>query len=318
MKIAVAKYKVQAPDSFAAFARHQHEILGEAAAAGARVAVLPEYLALELAACLAADARSDMARSLAAIQCWRGDWLRLFSGLAREYRMHVLAGSFLLDVADTEPGAPRYRNRADLFTAEGTHLWQDKLFLTGFEKAAGMIEPGDVLKVFELDGIRTGIAVCYDCEFPLTVRARREAGMRLLLVPSCTDTAAGATRVRTGCLARALENRCAVAQAVTAGEAQWSPALDVNTGEAGIYLPMDCGFPPDGVLAQTRDDACWALGEVDFSAFEATRSAAQVGIDLDWPMRQCRDNTGSRMPWRCSSSTIGVIAAMRASIRARA
>jgi len=283
MKIAVAKYVIQTPDSFAAFAQRQRQVLGEAAAAGARVAVLPEYLALELAACLDADVRSDLARSLAAIQRWRGDWLRLFSDLAHEYRMHVLAGSFLLDVAGG--GAPRYRNRADLFTAEGVHLWQDKLFLTGFEKAAGMIEPGDALKVFALDGVRTGIAVCYDCEFPLTVRARRDAGMRLLLVPSCTDTAAGATRVRTGCLARALENRCAVAQAVTAGAARWNPALDVNTGEAGIYLPMDHGFPPDGVLAQSRGNDGWALGEIDFSAFEASRSAAQVGIDLDWPQQ---------------------------------
>src|SRR3546814_4915156 len=62
-------------------------------------------------------------------------------------------------------------------------------------------------------------------EFPLPVRAQREAGVRLLLVPSCTDTQAGATRVRVGCMARALENRKFNAQAVTTGAADWSPAL---------------------------------------------------------------------------------------------
>src|SRR3546814_12399027 len=56
-------------------------------------------------------------------------------------------------------------------------------------------------------------------EFPLPVRAQREAGARLLLVPSCTDTQAGATRVRGGCMARALENRLFVAQAVKIGGA---------------------------------------------------------------------------------------------------
>src|SRR3546814_12069658 len=80
---------------------------------------------------------------------------------------------------------------------------------------AGVIEGGDELKVFDLKGVRAGIAVCYDSEFPLPVRAQREAGVRLLLVPSCTDTQAGATRVRVGCMARALENRMFIAQAVT-------------------------------------------------------------------------------------------------------
>lgn len=97
--------------------------------------------------------------------------------------------------------------------------------------------------MFDLNGVRAGIAVCYDSEFPLPVRAQREAGARLLLVPSCTDTRAGATRVRVGCMARALENRMFVAQAVTTGAADWSPALDTNTGEATIYAPMDRGFP---------------------------------------------------------------------------
>src|SRR3546814_14989067 len=81
----------------------------------------------------------------------------------------------------------------------------------------------------------------------LPVRAQREAGVGLLLVPSCTGTQAGATRVGVGCMARALENRMFIAQAVTSGAADWSPALDTNTGEATIYAPMDRGFPEDGI-----------------------------------------------------------------------
>jgi len=277
MKIAVAKYQIQAPARFTAFAERQRRLLGEMAEAGARLAVLPEYLSLELAACFDSDIRSDLARSLAAIQRWRDDWLHLFETLSRDTGMHIQAGTFLLQTGS------RYRNRADLFTADGRSLWQDKLQLTGFEKAAGMIDPGDTLKVFDLDGIRTGIAVCYDSEFPLPVRAQREAGMRLLLVPSCTDTPAGATRVRIGCLARALENRCYVAQSVTAGETDWSPALDVNTGEAGIYAPMDAGFPADGILAQTQGQQEWTLAKIDPALFELSRADAQVGIDYDWP-----------------------------------
>ena len=146
----------------------------------------------------------------------------------------------------------------------------------------GAIEGGDALKVFEAQAVRAGISVCYDIEFPLPVRAQYEGGARLLLVPSCTDTEAGATRVRTGCLARALENRMFVAQSVTTGEAPWSPALDVNTGEAAIYAPMDVGLPADGILAQTRADQVWALAGLDFAVLEASRTKAQVANDRDW------------------------------------
>ena len=277
MKVAVAKYPIQAPADFAAFAERQAAVLGAAAAQGARVAVLPEYLSLELAATFDAGTRADLHASLAAIQRYREDWLALYARLAASLDMYVVAGTFLL-----AQGNGRYRNRCDVFAPQGAHLWQDKLQLTGFEKGLGVIEGGDALKVFDLDGVRTGVAVCYDSEFPLPVRAQAEAGARLLLVPSCTDTDAGATRVRVGCLARALENRLFVAQSVTAGEAPWSPALDINTGEAAVFAPMDRGFPADGVVAQTAGDQAWAIADLDLDALDRSRADAQVANDRDW------------------------------------
>lgn len=277
MKVAVAKYPIQAPADFAAFAERQAAVLGAAAAQSARVAVLPEYLSLELAATFDAGTQADMHASLAAIQRHRDDWLALYARLAASLDMFVVAGTFLLAHGDG-----RYRNRCDVFTPQGAHLWQDKLQLTGFEKSLGVIEGGDALKVFDLDGVRTGVAVCYDSEFPLPVRAQAEAGARLLLVPSCTDTDAGATRVRVGCLARALENRLFVAQSVTAGEAPWSPALDINTGEAAVFAPMDRGFPADGVVAQTAGDQAWAIADLDLDALDRSRADAQVANDRDW------------------------------------
>ena len=277
MKVAVAKYPIQAPADFAAFAERQAAVLGAAAAQGARVAVLPEYLSLELAATLDAGTQADLHASLAAIQRYREDWLALYARLAASLDMYVVAGTFLL-----AQGNGRYRNRCDVFAPQGAHLWQDKLQLTGFEKGLGVIEGGDALKVFDLDGVRTGVAVCYDSEFPLPVRAQAEAGARLLLVPSCTDTEAGATRVRVGCLARALENRVFVAQSVTAGEAPWSPALDINTGEAAVFAPMDRGFPADGVVAQTAGDQAWAIADLDLDALDRSRADAQVANDRDW------------------------------------
>ena len=279
MKVAVAKYLVQAPRDFDAFAARQRALLQQAARAGAQLAVLPEYLSLELAGGFAEDIRTDLRASLAAIQPLEAAWHALYSDLARELGLRVQAGTFLTDV-----GEGRYRNRAWWYAPDGSRLFQDKLQLTGFEKQARVIEGGDALKVFDAGtGVRAGVAVCYDIEFPLPVRAQVEAGARLLLAPSCTDTEAGATRVRVGCLARALENRVFVAQAVTAGVADWSPALDVNTGEATIYAPMDRDLPADGIVATTRGEEVWAIADLDFAALDASRASAQVANDRDWP-----------------------------------
>lgn len=277
MKIAVAKYPIDHVAHFDDFALKQWRWLQEAASLDAQVAVLPEYLSLELASILPAHLQPDLPATLAALQPYREDWLRLFEELARQTGLHLVAGTFLLDI-----GGGRYRNRADLFSPDGGYRWQDKLQLTGFEKKTGVIEGGDVLKVFEIEGLRAGISICYDIEFPLPVRAQCEAGAQLLLVPSCTDTAAGATRVRVGCLARALENRCFVAQAVTAGEAPWNPALDVNTGEATLYAPMDVGFPADGIVSVTQSPYGWTCADIDIAALAASRADAQVANDRDW------------------------------------
>lgn len=278
MRIAVAKYPIEAPANFDAFAAKQLRLLAEARRAGAQWAMLPEYLSLELAAMFSTEVRGDLAASLAALQPLQDAWLRLYADLARETGLVLQPGTFL-----TDAGTGRYRNRAWWFTPDGRRGYQDKLQLTAFEKGTGIIDGGDALTAFDAAGVRAGIAVCYDAEFPLPVRAQWETGARLLLVPSCTDTDAGATRVRVGCLARALENRMFVAQSVTAGLAEWSPALDVNTGEAAIYAPMDRGLPADGIVATTRGDEVWAVADLDFDALEASRSNAQVANDRDWP-----------------------------------
>lgn len=282
IKVAVARYRIGEPSTFADFAHCVGVRVAAAAAGGAGVVVLPEYLALEAAAILPADARGDLHRSLAGLQRWHEAYLALAGELARRHSIHLVAGTFLLDI-----GGGRYRNRACLVAPDGRRGWQDKLTLTGYEREAGVIEVGDELKVFDTELGRIGIDICYDIEFPLYARAQAEAGANLLLVPSCTDTQAGATRVRVGCQARALENQVFVACAVTAGEAPWSPVLDVNRGAAAICTPIDRGFPPDGIAAQASSDADWALAELDLDALDELRREGQVANAQDW-MTQLR------------------------------
>ncbi|HEV7490352.1 MAG TPA: carbon-nitrogen hydrolase family protein [Rhodanobacteraceae bacterium] len=282
LTVATAQYSIGEPADFAAFSARVGDRVALAARAGAQLVVLPEYLSLEAAAGQPPEVRGDFARSLAALQAHREDYIALARELAARHSIYLVAGTFLLDI-----GGGHYRNRAYFASPEGKIAFQDKLTLTGFERSSIIIEPGEALKVFDTEFGRVGIDVCYDVEFPLYARAQVEAGARVILVPSCTDTEAGANRVRLGCQARALENQIYVACAVTAGEAQWSPALDVNTGTAAIYTPIDRGFPSDGVLVRAEAGADWAIGDVDLATLDAFKRDAQVANANDW-MAQLR------------------------------
>lgn len=274
---AVGQWPIEAPRHFDDFAARIERELAAVAAQGAQWVVLPEYLALELAYTFGPEIYNDLHRSLASVDTLYAGWLSLFGGIARQRGIYVLAGSFLRLHGDGS-----YRNRSLLFDPHGHHVWQEKLRLTGFEKEAKVITPGNALKVFDTELGRVGINICYDVEFPLYARAQTEAGAALLLVPSCTDTAAGAARVRIGCQARALENQIPVLCAVTAGESEWSAALDTNTGRAAIYVQPDRGLPDGGVLAELDAASGWLVAEVDVAGVQAARANGQVGVASDW------------------------------------
>jgi predicted amidohydrolase len=120
-------------------------------------------------------------------------------------------------------------------------------------------------------------------EFPLLVRALAEAGARVILVPSCTDTFAGYSRVKVACAARALENQCYVVQAPTVGEVPWSPAVDTNVGSAGFFGPPDLGFPGDGVMMLGPLHAAeWIFGDIDLQRVDKVRSDGAVLNHAHW------------------------------------
>lgn len=287
MRVAAARWSVERPSSFAAWRARVRDELATAAAQGAELALLPEYLALELAGLFTVAVHADFLASLDALQALYPDWQASFASLARETGLHVLAGTFLL----RRPNG-RYRNRAELYAPDGRRWFQDKLALTGFERGFAVIEPGDQLQVFDTALGRIGVNVCYDSEFPLFARRQYEAGARLLLVPSCTDTPAGATRVRVGCRARALENQIHVVQSVTAGEAAWSPALDSNTGVAAVFAPSDRGLPDSGEVARGAAGATWCVADIDPAALDTVRRSGQVANAADWES-QLRPNVAA-------------------------
>jgi predicted amidohydrolase len=283
MRVAAARYPIERIGDFAAFAAKQARIVDAARDTGAELLLLPEYLGMELATAVDGHAAMTPAELALAVAGFEGRFRELFRMLAERSGVAIVAGSFLTPV---RPGV--LRNRSTWFEPGRAPIDQDKLALTGFERELGCLEPGDALGVLDWRGLRVGIAICYDVEFPLPVRAQVEAGARLIVVPSCTDTAAGAARVRTGCAARALENQIHVLKAVTAGDAPFNAFLDANTGEPALHGPIDRGFPDDGVIVEGAVGSgtaagLLALADLDLDALAAVRRDGQVGNDADWP-----------------------------------
>jgi len=111
-----------------------------------------------------------------------------------------------------------------------------------------------------------------------------EAGARIILVPSATDSMQGYWRVRIGGQARALENQCYVVQAPTVGLAPWLPSLDENYGAAGVYGPPDGITPDDGIFAIGHaNDGQWLFADVDLTQVDEWRRNGSVLPFRHWP-----------------------------------
>ncbi|MBA4353671.1 MAG: amidohydrolase [Novosphingobium sp.] len=275
--IAAAQYPIDWLDGWDDYAAKLTRWVDEAAAAGAALAVFPEYGAMELAS-LNPATMGDLARSIETVSALLPRVDALHGELAARTGMHILAAS-----APRKDGDGQFRNAARLFAPNGKRGVQDKLVMTRFEREEWGVAAGDRLRLFDTALGKIAVNICYDSEFPLLARACVEAGAQVVLVPSCTDTMHGYWRVRIGAQARALEGQCHVVQAPTVGEAAWSPAVDVNRGAAAIYGPPDRGMPDDGVLAMGAEGASqWVFAQVDTALVANLRADGGVLNARHW------------------------------------
>ena len=279
VRVAAAQYPI---DRFAALGSYKDKLarwVGEAVESGAQLLVFPEYGAMEYSGA-SGDAASDLAGCLAATADAMEEMGRAHAELARQHHVHILAGSG--PMRNAHGG---YTNAARLYAPSGSAGTQHKCMMTPFEKTWG-IAPGTTLQVFDTALGKIGIAICYDCEFPLLVRAMAAAGADLILVPACTEFISGANRIRTAALARALENGCAVAVSPTVGDAVWSPAVDYNTGRAGIYVPAEQGLSDTGIVVEGElNRVGWIYADIDLAHLRRIRTTGEMRNALDWDLQ---------------------------------
>jgi predicted amidohydrolase len=277
LKVAAAQYPIDQPATLDAWRDKIVRWVADGAATGAEVLVFPEYAAIEQAAALGEKVYGDLDATLQAVAELEGDRVALHQDLAAKHRVHILVGS-----GPSRKGEGRYVNAAQLVTPKGSVGIQEKLIMTPFETDWG-ISAGTQLRVFDTVLGLVGINICYDSEFPLIARAMAEAGAELLLVPSCTERVSGYHRVRTGSRARALENQIATVVSPTVGDALWSPAVDRNTGSAGIYVPSEQTVSDTGILAQGELNAAqWVTADVDMARLRHLRTTGEMRNYIDW------------------------------------
>jgi len=276
LRLALAQYPITAPTHLERFWAKVESVLGDAAAGGAQLVVLPEYASMEVAACFAGAGTTG--GELASVCRVAPALLAGFRDAAQRHKVWLLPG--------TLPWASGSRvvNRAPLIDPAGRMAIQEKSVMTRFEAESWGVCPGAPPRVFATDWGTVGIAICYDVEFPQLVRAQAEAGAWLILAPSCTDSLHGFNRVRLSARARALENQCFVAISPTVGLAPTLASLDENHGYAAVYGPVDRGFPADGVTARgVLDEAGLVFADLDRDTLEAVRADGAVHNFRDWP-----------------------------------
>ena len=247
------------------------------AAADCDLLVFPEYGAMELASLGGPEVAGDLEASLHEVARHQAARDALHVELAARHGLHILAAS------GPHFGGPRPVNRAVLYGPHGRIGHQDKQVMTRFEREEWDVVGAPGLRVFDTPAGRLGVLICYDSEFPLLGRVLAEAGVEVILVPSCTDTVAGYNRVRIGAMARALEGQCVVVQSPTVGNVDWCPAVDENRGAAAIYAPPDGLWPESGVLAEGAMDAPgWVKATVDLDLVAESRRNGRVLPFAHW------------------------------------
>ncbi len=282
VKIATAQYDISFLDSWQDYQTKVERWVENAVSQQAKILLFPEYASMELASLFGQEVYSSLSKQLLALQSLLDDYIKLYQGLAQKHQCYIQAGTFPVEI---EPEV--YRNRAYLFWPDGRFDFQDKIMMTRFENEQWLIKKGQELKCFDTEFGKVAINICYDSEFPLLARKQAEAGATLILVPSCTDTVAGFHRVKIGCQARALENQCYVVQACLVGEAPWSEAVDINVGSAGVYTPVDRGFPDNGILVSgVLNKVEWVFAELELASVTTVREQGQVFNYRDWPLQQ--------------------------------
>jgi deaminated glutathione amidase len=184
--------------------------VGQAAAAGASLVLLPENFGL-----MGLHARDKLA---AQERDGDGPQQAFRARMARKHRQYVIGGS--IPLASDDPA--RTKQSLLVYGPDGARLARyDKVHLFRFTHGdedydeAKTIVAGSEPASFAAPCGRVGLSICYDVRFPELYRALGD--MALLVVPAAFTARTGEAHWEALLRARAIENQCYVLAAAQAG-----------------------------------------------------------------------------------------------------
>lgn len=146
----------------------------------------------------------------------------------------------------------------------GRHVYRKMHLYGDYEKS--LFHPGDTAPpVFRIGGLKAGMVICYDVEFPEMVRHLATSGADLVLVPTALPVCDHAAFIARSIVpVRAFENQVFVAYANHAGR-----------DDAFTYAGLSGIAAPDGSdLARASETAAGVLiADIDPAAFAVIRAS---------------------------------------------
>lgn len=151
--------------------------------------------------------------------------------LAHEYRMHIALGTVL-------PEADRYGNTMLMLTPDRPAEPYSKRALWGWD--ADNFAPGTQPGLYEINGIRVGVRICFEVRFPEYFRELFNADVQLALVSLCDigpqPHPARYELIKAHLQTRAVENAMYVLAANSVAQNQTAPSCLINPD--GYILAM--------------------------------------------------------------------------------
>jgi predicted amidohydrolase len=267
--------------------------VAEAAAAGARIFVMPEYVSEHWLGFAPAGLKLTEEVAWMAEQ---GDTaLARIAPLAARFDIAILAGTMPV----VHENGRDYLNRAWLILPDGRRIGYDKVVLTPSEKNPDgwSLVPGERICIVEWEGLRVAPLVCLDVEMPALAHRLAGLDLDLLLVPSMTALPAGFRRVFDCAKARAIELQTIVCGVGAIGVPDRLKARgESNFSGAAVFTPCEAALGHDGVAA-----ALAPAGAVD--------GGGPVLIARDLPLAEVRAMRNGRAevwpgPWSADHLTI--------------
>ncbi len=133
-----------------------------------------------------------------------------------------------------------------------------------------LFQPGDYFVIAELAGVKIGLLICYDVEFPEAVRALALAGATLIVVPTAL-----------------MEPYCRIAQLVVPARAYENQVFVAYANRCGreadlVYCGLSCIVGPDGhdlIRAGTAEEGLFVV-DINLEAIAESRGANPYLADL--------------------------------------